>query len=423
MADIIAERVSHSGTTPALGLPEGPRQPPVPRAPGAAGLALDREEDVASLGAASTGRAVASNTPGWPLGRNAAVPKALRHSTVSSAPVNPATPHADTPGEPGIGFVYPSCELNRTLSLTSPRMRGDDVTELQERLRLLGFFRGPVDGVFGPRTAKALMDLERSKGLRPTGTLRPDSWFIMATDEQKRRSGVWDPDPKSPALHPGGGEDRTKAAVEPGRTVSQTAVPRPPLPKPEPAAVRIVVDVTKLSLTVYVQGQPQKTYPIAIGRWHTPTPVGEFTIVEKAYSPGGAFGSRWMGLNVPWGGYGIHGTNVPWSIGSHASAGCIRMFNQDVEQVFALVPMGTRVEIVGYEPEPTILRPPIRKGHTGKDVQFVQHLLRRALYDPGPADGWFGSDLEEALKELQILYGLPVTGTVTYNEAYVLGLQ
>ena len=45
---------------------------------------------------------------------------------------------------------------------------------------------------------------------------------------------------------------------------------------------------------------------------------------------GGGFGTRWLGLNVPWGIYGIHGTNQPWSIGTQASAGCIRMFNRHV---------------------------------------------------------------------------------------------
>ncbi len=59
---------------------------------------------------------------------------------------------------------------------------------------------------------------------------------------------------------------------------------------------------------------------------------------------GGGFGSRWMGLNVPWGGkYGIHGTNQPGSIGFNASAGCIRMRNKDVEELYNLVEYNTTV--------------------------------------------------------------------------------
>jgi len=44
-------------------------------------------------------------------------------------------------------------------------------------------------------------------------------------------------------------------------------------------------------------------------------------------------------------GYGIHGTWDDSSIGKAESAGCIRMRNQDVEQLFVLVPMGTVVTI------------------------------------------------------------------------------
>ena len=76
-----------------------------------------------------------------------------------------------------------------------------------------------------------------------------------------------------------------------------------------------------------------KAYPVAVGKWATLTPVGEWKIIEKGFETGGAFGTRWMALDVPWGGYGIHGTNRPWSIGTYASLGCVRMFNEDVEAV------------------------------------------------------------------------------------------
>jgi len=54
-----------------------------------------------------------------------------------------------------------------------------------------------------------------------------------------------------------------------------------------------------------------------------------------------------MGLNVPWGIYGIHGTNKPWTIGQFASHGCIRMRNKDVEELFEWIPVGTNVLIEG----------------------------------------------------------------------------
>jgi hypothetical protein len=51
-----------------------------------------------------------------------------------------------------------------------------------------------------------------------------------------------------------------------------------------------------------------------------------------------------MGLGYK--GYGIHGTNMPNSIGRAASHGCIRMRNQDVEELFELVQVGDPVELV-----------------------------------------------------------------------------
>ena len=54
-------------------------------------------------------------------------------------------------------------------------------------------------------------------------------------------------------------------------------------------------------------------------------------------------GTRWLGLSIS--GYGIHGTNVPSSIGHNASHGCVRMRNHDVEELFALVGVGDQVEL------------------------------------------------------------------------------
>ena len=43
--------------------------------------------------------------------------------------------------------------------------------------------------------------------------------------------------------------------------------------------------------------------------------------------------------------YRIHGTDAPWTIGQPVSKGCIRMYNQDVIDLYNRVPAGTRVTI------------------------------------------------------------------------------
>jgi N-acetylmuramoyl-L-alanine amidase len=58
---------------------------------------------------------------------------------------------------------------DRVLYHRSPNLRGDDVSELQQRLGRLGFDAGRVDGIFGPLTAAALEELQRNLGLPPDG--------------------------------------------------------------------------------------------------------------------------------------------------------------------------------------------------------------------------------------------------------------
>lgn len=106
----------------------------------------------------------------------------------------------------------------------------------------------------------------------------------------------------------------------------------------------IVINVSARRLSLYRNGQVYKSYPIAVGKPSTPTPRGNFKIVNKAYNPGGPFGARWLGLSKK--GYGIHGTNNPSSIGKAVSNGCIRLLNPNIIELYNIVPVGTPVKIV-----------------------------------------------------------------------------
>ena len=100
-----------------------------------------------------------------------------------------------------------------------------------------------------------------------------------------------------------------------------------------------------------------KHYSVATGTANS-TPVGEFTIKNKLVdptwfhagaivspdSPENILGTRWMGFDLR--GYGIHGTTLPETIGSQSTAGCIRMFNDAAEELYSLIPVGTKVVIV-----------------------------------------------------------------------------
>ncbi|MGB9885786.1 MAG: L,D-transpeptidase family protein [Moorellales bacterium] len=183
-------------------------------------------------------------------------------------------------------------------------------------------------------------------------------------------------------------------------------------PKDSPQGrISLLVDINRHTLTLLAEGRPFKTYPVCVGKRSTPTPVGEWRIVHKSLSWGGGFGTRWLGLNVPWGTYGIHGTNRPQSIGRAESHGCVRMFNRDVEELYPWVPLGTPVKITG---EPAL--PPgwsarrLKAGMVGPDVVQVQLALKSLGLYWSYADGRYGPQTARAAAYWQHLRGLEANG-------------
>ncbi len=135
----------------------------------------------------------------------------------------------------------------------------------------------------------------------------------------------------------------------------------------------IVVNVAEKRLFYYnVASNQVMTFPVGIGKQGWGTPLGVLKVIEKIVNPTwyapkdilqalanqgytnvpsqipegpqdplGAFALR---LSNP--DYLIHGTNDPASIGTQASSGCIRLFPEDIAQLFAEVPQGTDVRII-----------------------------------------------------------------------------
>lgn len=196
------------------------------------------------------------------------------------------------------------------------------------------------------------------------------------------------------------------------------AAPGQPETAPD-GTVTIVIKVWGRVLEVHNNGVLYKKYRIAVGRRSTPTPVGEWNVVSKAYNPGTVFGTRWLGLNVPWGIYGIHGTDNPWSVGYYASQGCIRMRNKDIEQLFEWVPVGTPVKIDGPKAK---LDRVLKYQTAGQDVVILQLKLKELGFFKSRADGMFGSATEQAVKDFQQAKGLKPTGVVDAATMGKLGI-
>ena len=108
-------------------------------------------------------------------------------------------------------------------------------------------------------------------------------------------------------------------------------------------SARIYIELSPRQLTLKINNNPQHRYPVAIGKPTTPTPVGDFKILNKIKNPGGILGTRWIQFTRQE--HGIHGTNNPASIGQAVSLGCVRMYNRDVEQLYAQVKVGTPIII------------------------------------------------------------------------------
>ena len=119
----------------------------------------------------------------------------------------------------------------------------------------------------------------------------------------------------------------------------------------------ILVDKSQNILILKDGNDVLKVYTVSTGDDNS-TPVGEYKIVSRLVdpvwfnkgiavppeSPQNVLGSRWLGFDLS--GYGIHGTVDPDSIGHQVTAGCVRMRNEEVEELYNIIPRGTQVVIV-----------------------------------------------------------------------------
>ncbi len=174
------------------------------------------------------------------------------------------------------------------------------------------------------------------------------------------------------------------------------------------AGCALHIDLDAYTMTVYLDGKLHKTFPVSGGANETPSPVGTWLVVNIS-DWGKGYGGSWIGLNVPWGVYGIHGTVKPWLVGKkHVSHGCIRMRDEDVFEIKQLVEIGSVVHIK----HDALPFRNMGKDVKGSDVLKVQRMLANLGFYTGPDDGIFGDGLRRAVKGFQRTYGLRADGVV-----------
>lgn len=150
----------------------------------------------------------------------------------------------------------------------------------------------------------------------------------------------------------------------------RTTVLRPKVTEATMGAT-IVVRVDRNRLELYDGFELEQTWSVATAKPGWTTPVGDWTIWDKRENPtwynpaldtwgaslpavvpggpGNPMGTRAIYIDAP-GLIRIHGTTDPSSIGRYASHGCIRMQNEQIEDLFERIEVGDHVLVVGYRP-------------------------------------------------------------------------
>lgn len=147
----------------------------------------------------------------------------------------------------------------------------------------------------------------------------------------------------------------------------------------------LVINVPEMRLYDYTRSGPPEVFALAVGDAEDPTPIAEFRIGQKRIDPfwrvpasireekphlpalvppgeDNPLGSRWMTLGNT--SYGIHGTNVRWSIGRGSTHGCVRLYEDQMQALYARTENGAQVAIV-YQP--------YKWGTNGKDLYLEAH--------------------------------------------------
>jgi L,D-transpeptidase ErfK/SrfK len=171
----------------------------------------------------------------------------------------------------------------------------------------------------------------------------------------------------------------------------------------------IVVNLPEHRLYYYPpakSGEPRYvvTYPISTGKMDWKTPIGVTRIVSKQEKPNwyppasvleeheargdplpkvvppgpdNPLGEYAMRLGIPGGAYLIHGTNRPAGVGMQVTHGCIRLFPEDIAELFGLVRVNTKV---------TLIDEPSKVGWHRGTLYVERHPLLEGGAEAGPDD-------------------------------------
>lgn len=201
---------------------------------------------------------------------------------------------------------------------------------------------------------KAIGDLRHSLQIYLGAALILISVALPATAQSAIRGGIEQTDEDTPA------SSQSSPRYLPFLDEVQYLPPIQPV-LPEVSETRLVLRLSERMVYVYQGNSLKISYPVAVGKSGWETPTGQFKVMAMLKDPGwtnpftgevvsaGAdnpLGERWIqfwtdGENA----IGFHGTPSRESVGRAASHGCVRMYNEDVRELYALVLLGTPVTV------------------------------------------------------------------------------
>ena len=149
----------------------------------------------------------------------------------------------------------------------------------------------------------------------------------------------------------------------------------------------IIINIGDLRLYYFKNNKIIRTFPIGNGRSGWETPLGKTMIIEKKENPiwippeslkiedpelpdvvgpgpENPLGTRALYLSMP--AYLLHGTNKPYGVGMKVSHGCIRLYPEHIEELYELVTINTRVNIIDQ---------PIKAGWKNNQLFIEVHKL------------------------------------------------
>lgn len=175
---------------------------------------------------------------------------------------------------------------------------------------------------------------------------------------------------------------------------------------------KILIDLTENKLYLINNNDIINSYPVSPGKKESASPIGNWKIVQKNVEDKGSMGN-WLGLNVPWGTYGIHGPAEPMENSGSESHECIVMQNKDIQRLYKLVGVGTEVIVYGGPYGAFgVGHKAINYGDRGADVYEIQKKLMKLGFYKGPVNGIYGEDLRTAVHKFQADKELEVKDTL-----------